>query len=127
MKGVVPSTTPFHFMNQPWKLFQVAAIIILILLYSGLTYKRNYVWKDDVTLWSDVVKKSPNKARVHLALGIIYNEKGLYEQAESESGKALSLNPHFAHAHYVIGLSLQKRGLLDESIVRYKKVIQLDQ
>lgn len=112
MKGVVLGTTPFHFMNQPWKLFQAAAIIILIFLYSGLTYKRNYVWKDDISLWSDVVEKSPNKARVHLALGILYNENGSYEQAESESRKALSFDPHYAHAHYVKGCLCKKGGCL---------------
>jgi len=55
-------------------------------------------WKDDLTLWEDVVEESPNKARsynaismYHINLGIAYWKKGLHKLAQKEirTGKYL--------------------------------------
>ncbi len=47
-------------------------LLIPLLIYGGLTLKRNTVWKTKLSLWEDVVRKSPGKARPHLNLGIAY-------------------------------------------------------
>lgn len=44
-------------------------LIAAVLSLSAATMARNQVWRDEVTLWSDVVRKSPNKARAHVCLG----------------------------------------------------------
>ena len=36
-------------------------LVSLVLLFATATYQRNLIWKDDLSLWSDVVKKSPTK------------------------------------------------------------------
>ena len=51
---------------------------ILALLMVG-TVLRNEVWRDEVRLWSDVVKKSPDKARGYNALAMSYFRRGEYE------------------------------------------------
>ena len=43
-----------------WNKYKHIAIIIFVIIISSnsyLTYERNKVWKDDLTLWSDVVSK----------------------------------------------------------------------
>lgn len=47
-------------------------LLIPLVIYSGLTLRRNTVWKTKQSLWEDVVQKSPGKARPHLNLGIAY-------------------------------------------------------
>jgi tetratricopeptide (TPR) repeat protein len=112
-------------MNQLLRLFQLTVFIILILIYSVLTYKRNLIWKDDISLWSDVVNKSPEKARSHLELCIFGNKRGLYELAGFECKKVLNLEPHCSMAYLEIGFSLQRRGFLDGALAEYKKALQL--
>ncbi len=49
-----------------------AVSLSLIVVFSGMTYVRNEVWKDPFTLWGDVIKKSPHKWRPYFALGIAF-------------------------------------------------------
>ena len=62
-------------------LIEIIVIVIISASYGFAAYQRNLVWKDDLSLWSDVVKKSPNKARSYLSLGVAYQGRGLVNQA----------------------------------------------
>lgn len=58
--------------------FQTTAyslLTIAVVVLSIATYQRNTVWHDEITLWEDVVKKSPNKARGYNNLGNLYMDK----------------------------------------------------
>ncbi|MDD3260282.1 MAG: hypothetical protein PHN97_12630, partial [Smithellaceae bacterium] len=52
----------FYFLKGRCFLLAVVLLLILSAVNAGLTYQRNKVWKNEYTLWSDVLKKSPNKA-----------------------------------------------------------------
>ena len=39
------------------------------------------IWKDDLSLWEDIVKKSPNKARGYNNLGTSYGYSGWIDMA----------------------------------------------
>ena len=60
------------------------ALIMLILVFGATAHRRNIVWNNELSLWSDVVKKASNKARPYNNLGESYREKGLQTQARSE-------------------------------------------
>ena len=57
------------------KRFELIFIILVVLLYSLAAFTRNLVWEDDLTLWSDVIRKSPGKARGYNNIGVFYAEK----------------------------------------------------
>lgn len=46
--------------------------IILSVIFGSLTFARNFVWKDSVTLWEDTLKKNPSNIRAMIALGNAY-------------------------------------------------------
>jgi tetratricopeptide (TPR) repeat protein len=71
------------------------AVAFLLIAVTALftAYNRNLVWKDDTTLWEDVVEKSPGKVRGHYSLGTSYDKKGRMEEAISKYKEALRLNP----------------------------------
>ena len=46
----------------------VAAICILFVCESLVTYRRNLLWSDAILLWQDTVKKSPAKVRPRFQL-----------------------------------------------------------
>jgi len=46
-------------------LIEILIIVIISASYGFAAYQRNFVWKDDLSLWSDGVKKSAGKARPH--------------------------------------------------------------
>jgi tetratricopeptide (TPR) repeat protein len=45
---------------------------VIVSMYAYLTITRNTVWKTNLSLWQDVVQKSPAKARPHINLGVAY-------------------------------------------------------
>ncbi len=78
------------------RFYLCAAAVILLGL---LTYRRNLVWKEPVTLWEDNVKKAPGRARVHGNLGKAYLDRGRYEKAAEEFRKLIEIDPTFAGAY----------------------------
>ncbi|MFH2068556.1 MAG: tetratricopeptide repeat protein [Candidatus Omnitrophota bacterium] len=68
-------------------------LLVIVACYSVMTYARNQVWKDEITLWNDVVKKSPNKARPWSSRGLAYSRSGQYAQALADCNQAIKLNP----------------------------------
>ncbi len=104
--------------------FAVAAAIILAIPYGAAAYKRNLVWQDDLTLWTDVVRKSPGKTRPHNNLGDIYFRLGRYDEAIAEFEKARGLKPD-VKTFFNLGTSYYKAGRYEEAEVELKTAIEL--
>lgn len=85
-------------------------IVAIVAGYALLTINRNLVWKTPTTLWSDVIKKSPNKARGYNNRGIMYNESKKYDLALSDFNKAIALQPTYATAFYNECTAKQKQN-----------------
>ena len=100
--------------------------IIIVGLYSVETINRNNVWKDNFTLWSDTVKKSPDSATAHYNLAHEYASKGLTDMAIAECQMALRLEPYFTKAHNGLGIAYKSKGLLDMAIAEFQTVLRLD-
>lgn len=66
--------------------FQKAFVLIMCLLFSGSAYAtmaRNYVWQDNLTLFEDTVRKSPEFQTVKNDLAAALMEKGRKNEAFS--------------------------------------------
>jgi len=59
------------------------------------TYHRNLLYQDRLSLWSDAVQKSPNKARPHNNLGHAFALHGEWDRAIDEFRTAARLDPDF--------------------------------
>ncbi len=65
-----------------------SALALLLILFAGLSYGRNKVWSDPVTLWQDTAAKSPNKSRPHFQLAFAYYSQGQCDEASREYQRA---------------------------------------
>lgn len=63
-----------------------------------MTIQRNALYRDPVLLWSDTVRKSPNKARPHNNLGHAYGLHDDWDRAIEEYRRAAQLDPDYALA-----------------------------
>jgi tetratricopeptide (TPR) repeat protein len=115
---------PMSKFAQRW--IELIVLISLVLTYGWATYQRNLVWKDDLSLWSDGVKKSLTKARVYNYSGLAYHKAGDMDNAILQYKKSLSLNPFYADAHNNIGISYFYKGLIDKAITHFKHAIEVD-
>ena len=55
----------------------ILCVALLLILYGNGTYLRNFVFRTPISLWYDVVQKSPNLARAHASLGKAYKAQRL--------------------------------------------------
>ena len=67
----------------------------LIAALCFFTYQRNLLYQDRLLLWSDAVRKSPNKARPHNNLGYAYALHDDWDRAIDEFRTAARLDPDF--------------------------------
>ncbi|MDD3374783.1 MAG: tetratricopeptide repeat protein [Candidatus Omnitrophica bacterium] len=62
--------------NRKRSFFAVIGFLVIFILYAQKTVARNYVWKNDITLWSDTAKKTPESYRPYLSLADAYHFYG---------------------------------------------------
>jgi tetratricopeptide (TPR) repeat protein len=77
-------------------------------------------------MWSDVVMKSPMKARAYNNLGFAYEKRGFYNKALEHLTKAIDLNRLFDDAYYNRGNVYGKIGQYDLAIYDYTQTILIN-
>jgi len=103
----------------------VAVVILVSIFYSTLSYARNIVWQDELTLWMDVVEKSPNKARAYNGRGVAYGARGEYKKAIADYTKAIEISPTYFYAYNNRGVEYVKIGKIDEALSDFSKAIDI--
>jgi tetratricopeptide (TPR) repeat protein len=98
---------------------------ILVIALSVATYRRNFVWKDELTLWTDVIKKSPEKVRGYNNVGYGYIVQGRIDEAISYFTKVISLQPSFFGAYNNLGEALVLSHRNEEALKYFKKSIEI--
>lgn len=98
-------------------------VIPLILMYSLGTVNRNTVWRDEYSLWSDTVRKSPDSPLPHGALGKALLDKGRIDDAINEFQISLSLKESSAEGHVNLGVAYLSKGLINQAITEFKRAL----
>ncbi len=99
--------------------------ILVALFLSVLTIERNAVWKDSFTLWSDVIKKSPQIASAHNNLGNVFKETNQIDEAMEEYKKAVRIDPENAKAHFNLASLYQEQGNMNDAVLHYREAIRI--
>jgi tetratricopeptide (TPR) repeat protein len=104
----------------------IGILCAVVIIFSVWTYEINGVWRDDLTLWADCAKKSPNKARPHNNLGVALWQRGKNEEAMKHYSKALHINPNYIDAHNNLGIILRRQVRLEEAAKHFSAVLRID-
>lgn len=101
-------------------------LIFLIALSSGATFIRNIDWQDQLTVWKDVVRKSPQKARGYYNLGIYYRRQKHVLEAIENYSKAMALDPLHTKARVNRGNLYDEQGEPFKAIIDYNAAIGIN-
>ncbi|MCL5022906.1 MAG: tetratricopeptide repeat protein [Nitrospirae bacterium] len=95
-------------------------------LYSLQTVKRNAIWKDNFTLFSDMVRQSPGGELPHGMLGNAFMSLGRVDEAIGQYRIiTLKLNPNSAAAHRNLGLCYMQKGMTKEAVEEYQRAVAI--
>ncbi|MBU0484581.1 MAG: tetratricopeptide repeat protein [Proteobacteria bacterium] len=89
------------------------ALVIMFLCLG--TWQRNKVWASEISLWSDVVKKSPNLGRGYANLGRAHEMAGNHLKAISILREAIRLDHKNGTPWLNLGRSYERLNLLTEA------------
>jgi tetratricopeptide (TPR) repeat protein len=117
--------TSQHGKKTTRKILFVTSIGIAIIL-TVTTFNRNKVWKNELSLWHDVVRKSPNKARGYNYLGLAYSASNEYDKAINYFKQSIKLDRYYANPHSNLGIAYFNKGLIDESIHQFQQAILIN-
>jgi hypothetical protein len=91
--------------GQRWLL--PAALIVAL---TAATHVRNRVWRDETTLWSDVLQHAPGNALALNNLGLEYRRAGRFAESEAAFRGAIAAEPSRPNAYLNLGTMLSVRG-----------------
>lgn len=129
------NSTTFHFTSRlgvTRHALRITRYVIPVLLstivitLSIATYARNSVWQTEISLWEDVVKKSPSKARGYYNLGNVYLERKEYVKAIGELSKAISYDRYYLRAYNNLGVLYKEIGQFNNALPLFEKVVSID-
>jgi tetratricopeptide (TPR) repeat protein len=130
----VPSVGIFYLMgeglfwlwNKNNRTLSLALAGIASVFFFAQTYARTQVWKDGLSLWTDVIDRNPSVA-------VAYNNRGgtlmlekRYEEALADYNKAIELRADFYDAYNNRGILLSDLQRKQEALADYNKAIQFD-
>jgi len=104
----------------------VVVLTLLTLVLSAWTIQRNATWTDRLTLWQDVVRKSPYKLRAHNNLSALAIDLNRSDLALQHAGQAIQIAPGNADAHYNHGTALLRAGRLEEAAASLQEALRHD-
>jgi len=122
--ALIVSCLLFHFLSKR-RLWAIVVSGVIILSLSTATYARNRVWQDSITLWSDVLSKSPQSHRAHHNLGVVLMEQERLTEALRHFSEALRIKPDYAIAHNNLGTALKEQGSLKEAISHFSEALRI--
>lgn len=73
--------------------------LLIIFLFSIISFQRNKIWKDSNSLWSDVIEKYPSSELAYYGRGNFKQSVADFQSALIDFNKAINLYPDFAMAY----------------------------
>jgi tetratricopeptide (TPR) repeat protein len=99
------------------------AIGAIAVIFAFAAHLRNNTWQNEMTLWNDVIDKSPEKARGWFKRGQTFMNEGNEEKALEDFEKAIEIEPDFRSAYTYKGLIHFENGDFNKAINEYSRYI----
>ena len=98
----------------------------VVIAFSAVAFHTNHVWYDDILLWTDVAKKSPNEARPYTNLGAAFLRADKYDDAINFLQISIKIDPYYIEPHYDLAICYIKMRYLDKAIPELEEVTRIN-
>ncbi|OGS10760.1 MAG: hypothetical protein A2285_04930 [Elusimicrobia bacterium RIFOXYA12_FULL_57_11] len=110
----------------PWRAVRLtlaAAAVLLIVVFSALTWRQTLIWRNSENLWRHTLAVNPALDIAHLDLGVALAKQGRTSEAIECYKKALEINPGYLDARINLCAALAVQGNSGGSEQCYKKTL----
>ena len=107
-------------------LIYICVMASLMIALATLTARRNLDWRNEFTLWSDVLRKDPNNPKAYMSLALYRIEQGEYAEAEAMLKRAIEIAPANSYAYLLQGYFYRLRDQDDMALRDLTKAVELN-
>ena len=115
----------------------LAALGVVVLLFSIKTITRNFVWKDNYTLFTTDIRTSQNSAKLLNAVGaetsiqaakitVVPTRNKMLQEALVYLNKAITIHPTYKNTYLQLGNTYNYLKEYDKAIEYYQQVLKFD-
>ncbi len=112
--------------NRKLKLTGIVLLTIFSAFYSVKTFARCSVWKNDLTLWNDVIRQYDKIGEAYYNRGVFFMNEKRNEEAIKDFNKAIELKPGSASAYNNRGIVYANEKRFNEAIADFNKAVELN-
>ena len=104
----------------------IGLIVVYVGLLSVLSFNRVAVWKDSISLWSDVIEKDELAVVAYNNRGSALKEVNRVQDAIADFTKAIGYKPDYKSSLYNRGTAYKDINKLPEALADFNKALLLD-
>lgn len=116
----------YNLRNGRLKKVCTGVFLVLVAVMSVLSFQRNKIWKNDLTLYTDVLDKNPDVVQALNNRGIAYNNRGKYTLAIADFNRGVKLEPDFKYLYNNRARSYFQIDSIDLALADLEKAISMD-
>jgi 4-amino-4-deoxy-L-arabinose transferase-like glycosyltransferase len=103
------------------RLLALLPAVVVALLFSTLTIRRNADWRDTTSLFSRTLLVNPRSVDALLGVGAMRFNAGDVDSAIESYRKALEIDPNHYRINFALGAAYKSKGWLNEAIQAFEK------
>ena len=111
--------------SKKLKLMAIVLLSVFTVFFSVRTYARCGVWKNDRSLWNDVIGQDKTIEDAYYNRGLVFMEEKNNDEAIKDFNKAIELKPDFANPYNNLGIVLTNAKRNEEAVKNFNKAIEL--
>ena len=102
------------------------AVLLVLVLYGGINFEQNKVWKNDETLWTHQIKQHPEVFLPWIYRAVLYREEGQLDKALHDHNTAIALKPSDSSAYVSRGVTFFRFNMLEKALLDFNAAEKLD-
>ncbi len=116
-----PSRPPSAWSTEP---LRRGVLVGLFAVMATAVVQRNPVWRNDVTLWTDVLNKAPDNQAAYVNVGAAYRVLGDLDAAADVYRRALARFPDNGMLHNNLGIIYRSHGDLARAAEAFQTAVR---
>lgn len=104
----------------------LGAAALLLLSLAVLSWNRTKVWHDDLTLWSDAVRKAPDAYIARSNLGLAFAANGNFAEALQQYDRAVELAPGLPDAYHNRAITHRELDHREAALADFTRALALN-